>query len=58
MNEKRLGLDDGVTRGRRALHAPTARWWHENQAVQVTRSGDAFVFLTIGNPHTVGRSRT
>lgn len=31
---------------------------YENVAVKVTRRGDAFVFRTIRNPHTVGRGQT
>jgi hypothetical protein len=31
---------------------------YENLAVKVTRHGDAFVFMTIRNPHTVGRGQT
>ena len=31
---------------------------YENLAVKVTRRGDAFVFQTIRNPHTVGRGQT
>lgn len=31
---------------------------YENLAVKVTRRGDAFVFRTIRNPHTIGRGQT
>ncbi len=30
---------------------------YENLAVKVTKRGNAFVFLTIRNPHTIGRRR-
>ena len=31
---------------------------YENLAVKVTKRGDAFVFRTIRNPHTIGRRQT
>jgi hypothetical protein len=31
---------------------------YENLAVKVTKRGDAFVFRTIRNPHTIGRGQT
>ena len=30
---------------------------YENLAVKVTKRGDAFVFRTIRNPHTIGRGQ-
>ncbi|MDQ3524740.1 MAG: hypothetical protein M3451_06770 [Chloroflexota bacterium] len=31
---------------------------YENLAVKVTKRGNAFVFRTIRNPHTIGRGHT
>jgi hypothetical protein len=31
---------------------------YENLAVKVTKRGNAFVFRTIRNPHTIGRGQT
>lgn len=31
---------------------------HDDGDTQVTRRGDAFLFRTIRNPHTIGRGHT
>lgn len=31
---------------------------YENLAVKVTKRGNAFVFRTVRNPHTIGRGQT